>query len=38
MIKEIEIIFDFKYIIKLKYQEINDNKYMMKLYNKKFYN
>ena len=38
MIKEIEIIFDFKYIIKLKYYEIYNNKYIIKLYNKKFYN
>ena len=38
MIEEIEIIFDFKYIMKLKCQEMSDNKYMIKLYNKKFHN
>ena len=36
MIEEIEIISDFRYIIKLKYQKMNDNEYMMKSYSKKF--
>ena len=37
VIEEIEIISNFKYITKLRYQEIYNNKYMMKLYNKKFH-
>ena len=38
MIEGIEIVSDFRCIMKLKYQEMNDNEYMMKSYNRKFHN